>query len=97
VISPMQRPLLENKQQSQETDIHAHDKIWACGHSKRVAAGPLGSGYLHITVMQLKWEASSVSYKILISVCVAHFIKTCSKGILFFISLSGEHLLNSQS
>jgi hypothetical protein len=38
VISPTQRPLLDNTQHSQETDIHVPGAIWTCNHSKREAA-----------------------------------------------------------
>jgi hypothetical protein len=38
VIIPTQRPLPDNKQHSQETDIHASEGIWTHNPSKRTAA-----------------------------------------------------------
>jgi len=40
VISPSQRPLPDNTQHSQQTDIHALDGIPTCNPSKRAAADP---------------------------------------------------------
>jgi hypothetical protein len=40
VISPMQRPLPDNTQQPQETDIHAPGEIRTRNPSKRAAANP---------------------------------------------------------
>jgi len=40
VISPTQKPLPDNLQHSQQTDIHTHGRIRICNHSKRAAADP---------------------------------------------------------
>jgi len=40
VISPMQRPLSDNTQDSLETDIHACGMYRSCNSSKRAAVDP---------------------------------------------------------
>jgi len=54
VISPTQRPLPDNKQQSQQTNNHAPCGILTRNSSKRAATGIVGGSiYTHLCVPRL--------------------------------------------
>ena len=79
VISPTQRPLPDNTQHSQETDIHALDEVRAHNPWKRAAADSRlrPSGHWN-------WHVCGVSYRICVAlctyICVELVISICLAG-----------------
>ena len=85
VIVQSQRSLPDNKQQSQQTDIHAPGGIRTRTPSKRAAADPDGGKIRHCRSGYLKWIDWGNKFDFL-------HIQRHSLGLLSFLSPDSRHI-----
>jgi hypothetical protein len=85
VISPSQRPLPDNTQHSQQTNIHAPGGIRTCNPSRRSAADPRLRPLGHWDRLRPYLRQKNKTYGILVN--FAHF-HPCNLSIVSFIATS---------